>query len=103
MVKCQIATAFATILARLIVTQQNIGPRRLQDHAWHSYISQQLYNDGPFPLKTPGGNALLDQLTNILIYKGNLLLRQQYDETTLWNDRKTLQGACQYKPSHKYH
>src|SRR5579859_1948668 len=89
-IKRQFATALTTILASLVVAEQDIGSCRLQCDAWHTYIGQQLHNHRALQLKSASRDTFFDQLTNALIYKGHFLLGEQYDETALWNDRERL-------------
>ena len=86
MVKRQIAAALAAVLAGFVIAQQDIGPCWLQGHAWNAHISEQLHNDGSLQFKTTGLNALLNHLTNTIIYKGHFLLRKQHNETTFRDD-----------------
>src|SRR5215469_13139454 len=82
----QFAGMLATILARFIIAQQDIDASGLKHHAWYAYISEQLHDDGSFQLKTACPNALLNQLTHAVIYKGHFLLGKQHNETTLSDD-----------------
>jgi hypothetical protein len=87
MVERQVATAFATILAGLIIAQQDIRPRRLKRYSRDSHIGEQLHDDRAFQVETPGLNTLFDQLANAVVDERYFLLREQHNQAALRNDR----------------
>src|SRR5487761_2143695 len=100
MVERQFTEALAAVLARLIIAQHDVGARWAQCHPWHAHIRQQLHDDRLVQGETPGVYAFLDCLADVVIYKGDLLLGEQHDEPTLWDDRERLERRIEHKHWH---
>jgi hypothetical protein len=47
-----------------------------------------------------GVDASFDRLADIVIDKGDLLLGEQHDEPTLWDDRERLERRIEHKDWH---